>query len=105
MLRHLNCDVLEADSAESALYLFARHEFDYAMLDITMPVMSGTELAELLLERAPDLKVVLCSGYTDKDVPEALLARCAFIHKPFTLREVSDTLGLKTVTSKQTAPV
>ena len=105
MLRHLNCDVLEADSAESAFYLFGHHEFDYAMLDITMPVMSGTELAELLLERRPNLKVVLCSGYTDKDVPEALLARCAFIHKPFTLKEVSDTLGLKTVMGEQAVPV
>jgi len=94
MLRHLDCVVHEADSAESALALFADHTFDYALLDITMPVMSGTELAEMLLERVPGLRVVLCSGYTEKDVPDALLARCAFIHKPYTLSEVSATLGL-----------
>lgn len=104
MLRHLNCDVSEADSAEAALGLFATQEFDYALLDITMPVMSGTELAELLIERLPKLKVVLCSGYTDKDLPEALLARCAFIHKPFTLKEISDTLELKDVSGEQAEP-
>jgi|GEM_PF-5741027 len=97
MLRHLNCEVCEADSAEAALGFLAKQEFDCALVDITMPVMSGTELAELLLERLPNLRVVLCSGYTDKDLPEALLARCAFIHKPFTLKEVSDTMGLAQV--------
>ena len=105
MLRHLNCEVTEADSAEAALGFLGSQEFDYALVDITMPVMSGTELAELLLERLPKLKVVLCSGYTDKDLPDALLARCAFIHKPFTLKEVSDTLGLRQVVGEDAVPV
>ena len=94
MLRHLSCDVMEAESAEAALALFAKNTFDYVLLDITMPVMSGSELAELLLERVPDLQVVLCSGYTEKDVPESLLKRCRFIHKPYTLSEISDALNL-----------
>jgi len=101
MLRHLNCEVAEAASAEAALALFANQQFDYALLDITMPVMSGTELAELLLERLPKLKVVLCSGYTDRDLPDALLARCTFIHKPFTLKEISDSLELERLTDEQ----
>ncbi len=105
MLRHLNCEVAEADSAEAALGLLGKQEFDHALVDITMPVMSGTELAELLIERMPKLKVVLCSGYTDKDLPEALLARCAFIHKPFTLKEVSDTLELEQVVGEDVVPV
>jgi len=104
MLRHLDCEVAEADSAETALGLLGKQEFDYALLDITMPVMSGTELAELLLERLPKLKVVLCSGYTDKDLPEALLARCAFIHKPFTLQEVSNTLELESAAHEEASP-
>ncbi len=94
MLRHLQCDVQEADSAESALALFDDHGFDFALLDITMPVMSGTELAEILLARRPELNVVLCSGFTEKNVPEALLKRCRFIHKPFTLQEVRTALKL-----------
>lgn len=95
MLRHLSCTVQEADSAETALALFADHTFDYALIDITMPVMSGCELAEILLEQVPGLNIVLCSGYTEKDVPEALLERCTFIHKPYTLGEVSNALNLE----------
>lgn len=104
MLRHLSCNVQEADSAEQALALFAHQTFDYVLLDITMPVMSGSELAEILLERVPNLKVVLCSGYTEKDVPEALLRRCTFIHKPYTLKEVSDALHLEQDPQKSPTP-
>lgn len=97
MLRHLECEVQEADSAEAALALFDTYRFDYVLLDITMPVMSGNELAELLLQRNPQLTVVLCSGYTEKNVDNALLARCTFIHKPFTLQEVREALNLDEV--------
>jgi len=94
MLRHLQCEVQEADSAEAALALFDTYQFDYVLLDITMPVMSGDELAAILLERHPDLNVVLCSGFTEKNVSGSLLKRCTFIHKPFTLQEIRDALSL-----------
>jgi len=95
MLRHLQCTVQEADSAEAALALFDTYPFDSVLLDITMPVMSGTELAEILLERNPNLTVLLCSGFTEKNVPESLLKRCTFIHKPFTLQEIRTALNLE----------
>ena len=94
MLRHLNCDVQEAGTAEEAIRLFGRQTFDCALIDVTMPVMDGGELAEYLLERAPQLNVVLCSGYTSKNVPEPLLGRCGFIQKPYTLQEVASVLQL-----------
>jgi CheY-like chemotaxis protein len=35
-----------------------------------MPVMGGVEAAQLLLERRPGQKLLLCSAYVDDDVRE-----------------------------------
>jgi two-component system, cell cycle sensor histidine kinase and response regulator CckA len=59
--------VLEAESGESALRVFENSQvrIDLVLTDIVMRRMSGHELAERLLERRPDLKIVFMSGYTD----------------------------------------
>lgn len=58
-------DVVCASSARQALELFAQHEqqFDLVVTDESMPGMTGTELAQRLFQLAPQLPVVLCSGY------------------------------------------
>ncbi|HEX3772583.1 MAG TPA: response regulator, partial [Polyangiaceae bacterium] len=61
-----------------------------ALLDMTMPGMSGAEVAQKLLGARPDLPVVFFSGYDAEDAigstPEG--ARCTFLAKPFTLAEL-----------------
>ncbi len=73
---------------------------DLIVTDVIMPLMNGRDLAEWLVERHPNGKVLFMSGYTD----DTLLAHgvavrdIAFIHKPFTpttlvqrVREVLDS--------------
>jgi len=58
--------------------------FDLLVLDQTMPKMTGTEFAALVLERFPDLPVILCTGYSD-DLTEAhaqALGIRALVRKP-----------------------
>jgi signal transduction histidine kinase len=58
--------------------------FDLLVVDQTMPKMTGTEFAALVLERFPDLPVILCTGYSD-DLTEAraqALGIRALVHKP-----------------------
>jgi signal transduction histidine kinase len=58
--------------------------FDLLVLDQTMPRMTGTEFAALVLERFPDLPVLLYSGYSD-DLTEAhaqALGIRALVRKP-----------------------
>jgi PAS domain S-box-containing protein len=59
--------VIEAPDAESALRLADEHQghFDLVLTDIIMPGLSGTALAERLLERYPTLRILYMSGYTD----------------------------------------
>lgn len=94
MLAHLNCHTAQATQAQQALALAADIAFDYALVDITMPGMSGVELAGILLDRYPTLTVILSSGYTQHELPHGLLELCPFIHKPYTLSEVATVLNL-----------
>jgi PAS domain S-box-containing protein len=87
--------VLEAPNADAALAV-AR---DFAgpvhllLTDVVLPGVSGRQLADDLLPRRSEMKVLFMSGYTDEAVIHrgVLAANMAFIHKPFS----SDGLAAK----------
>jgi PAS domain S-box-containing protein len=77
--------VLVASSGPEALRLIDGRQdtVDLLLTDVVMPGMSGTQLAEAILERRPGCRVVFMSGYNE----DALVldpATQAFIQKPFT---------------------
>lgn len=58
---------------------------DVLLTDVSMPGMSGEELAARLWELFPELRVIFASGYADDAVEDkALASRAVFLHKPFT---------------------
>ncbi len=67
--------------------------------DVVMPGMSGGQLAELLLERYPDMKVLFMSGYSERVVVRHQIPAppTNFLQKPFTLKalaaKVREVLG------------
>jgi signal transduction histidine kinase/CheY-like chemotaxis protein len=63
----LGYGVVEAESPAEALEVVARNEpIDLMFSDIVMPgSIDGIELARLVRERRPDLKILLTSGYPD----------------------------------------
>ncbi len=72
-----------AESGEHALALVrGGAAFDAALVDITMPGMSGCELLEKLRVESPRTAVVLTSGYSQEsgDKPEDV----PFVQKPYT---------------------
>ena len=60
--------------------------------DVVMPKVSGRELAEQLVERRPDMKVLFMSGYTDTAVLNTGVTHkeVAFLQKPFTPTALSE---------------
>jgi PAS domain S-box-containing protein len=44
--------------------------FDFVFTDMTMPAMTGIELAEKLIAIRPDIPIVLCTGFNDKITDE-----------------------------------
>ncbi|HEX7087476.1 MAG TPA: response regulator [Vicinamibacterales bacterium] len=80
--------VLEASNGEEALSLSDRYQGRVHLLlsDVVMPRMGGPELAQALLRKRPDMKVLYMSGYTDHPMVRrgVVDAGVAFLQKPFT---------------------
>jgi PAS domain S-box-containing protein len=59
--------VVAVSESDKALQLFSRTpgEFDLVITDLTMPGMTGAELAGKLLKMRPKLPIILCTGFND----------------------------------------
>ncbi len=58
-----------------------------------MPEMNGMELAALLTERRPEMKVLYMSGYTDRAMSDVAIDQgMNFLQKPFALATLEHKL-------------
>jgi CheY-like chemotaxis protein len=89
-MKHLGYTVFEAGSGPEALELWPPDGGNIAMLitDMVMPGgMTGLQLAETLRARAPSLRVIITSGYSqERDKLESLAREgMRFVPKPYDL--------------------
>jgi CheY-like chemotaxis protein len=80
--------VLSATNGNEALRMSEKHAgdpIDLLLCDMVMPQMSGEELANKLMVRRPNIKVLLTSGYVEniETLPRTLGQGAAFMEKPF----------------------
>ena len=96
ILAGLGYRVTTRTSSVEALALFQTKpaDFDLVITDMTMPNMSGDELAMALLEMRPDLPVILCTGYSKKLTDASVLdpGIQALVYKPIVKAELAKTL-------------
>jgi two-component system cell cycle sensor histidine kinase/response regulator CckA len=96
MLEGLGFSVIWAADGEGAVaaYRRARESIRAVLLDMTMPVMNGEETFIALERINPEVKVVLCSGYTQEDAMERFAGRglAGFLQKPFVARDLVSLL-------------
>ena len=89
ILELIGVDSLLAANGREALALFAehRHRIRAILLDLRMPVMSGTETYEKLREAGADVTIILSSGYDDRIATLNLEDDSAlmFLRKPYAL--------------------
>ncbi|MFZ5774515.1 MAG: ATP-binding protein [Thermodesulfobacteriota bacterium] len=87
MLQQLGYSVVGLRDSREAFRLFASNPrgFDLVITDLTMPGMTGDELACRLMEIRPDLPVVLCTGFSARMTTEKgeSLGIRALAAKPF----------------------
>ncbi len=102
VLAHCGYKVLTANGPEEGLAICKENHRDIRLLvtDVVMPRMNGRQLAEQIVQVAPNVKVLYISGYTSNAIVHygVLDAGLWFLPKPFTLsalvakvREVLDS--------------
>jgi len=87
ILERMGLVVSEAENGRRALEVWrTKGPFDLVMLDMAMPVMAGRECFFRLREIAPDVRVLLVSGYAPGADAKAALDAGAlgFVEKPYT---------------------
>jgi PAS domain S-box-containing protein len=85
-LKSLGYEATSAATALEALEYIRKDpkRFAAVITDQTMPMMTGTELARTLRNLAPDLPVMICTGYSESLTPDILseLKISALLDKP-----------------------
>jgi CheY-like chemotaxis protein len=96
LLERLGYHVVGMTDAVEALERFREgpDAFDLAIMDQTMPRLSGDEMAREILRTRPGFPVILCTGFTKAlGEPQALaLGIRGFIMKPFTAKEIAEAI-------------
>ena len=96
MLESLGYDVTTRTSSIEALELFkARPDrFDLLMTDMTMPKLTGSELALKISEIRTDIPVILCTGFSHKITEEKAreMGIKAFLLKPILKGMLAETV-------------
>lgn len=93
-LAKLGYSVVSALGGAEALRMFRSQpdEIDVVIADVVMPKIPGLQLARILRNFKPELKVIFMSGHLVADQFSIASATC-FLQKPFTLEAMSQKLA------------
>ncbi|MCF8145118.1 MAG: response regulator [Deltaproteobacteria bacterium] len=96
VLERLGYRVLEATTGKEAIDMANSFDgaIDLALMDIKLPDMTGNQIYPLIRDARPEMKVLVCSGYSiDGPAHEILCAGAeGYIQKPFSLLTLSQKL-------------
>ena len=94
MLESLGHDVLSAEDGPQAISLFESSErpIDLLLSDVILPRgVNGRQLAEEILSRGPETKLLMVSGYAREELiaTRALDPAAPFLSKPYLVADLS----------------
>ncbi len=96
LLERLGYRVTARTSSREALAKFsaAPQDVDLVITDMTMPQLTGKELAAAMLQIRPDLPIILCTGFSEIITEEAAqqVGIKAFTLKPIIMKELAETI-------------
>ncbi len=90
-----------AEDGQAGLTLFEKEEFDVVLTDLSMPEVSGWEVAQAVKKTHPGVPVILMTGWGEQSAPQHLEQRGVdlVLAKPFRVEEllsaVADALALR----------
>jgi CheY-like chemotaxis protein len=83
MLEHLGHSVTQAADGTEALEALAKQPFDVLMTDLSLPGISGEEVAALAVQRQPELRVIFASGYAAPGIASNPGLKPVMLQKPY----------------------
>lgn len=96
MLENLGYKVKTKTDSLEALKLFQEqpHEFDLVIIDMTMPDMTGENLAKDLMRIRPDVPIILCTGFIEQITEENAkeIGIKEFAMKPLMMEDLAKTI-------------
>jgi len=96
LISSLGYSVTVEQSPVNALGMFQSNpgHFDLLITDLTMPKLSGIDLAKIVLAIKPDLPVLLCSGLNNPDIIESAgkVGIRTLVNKPFSRQQIARTI-------------
>lgn len=96
LLESLGYKVTSRTSSSEALELFKAksQQFDLVLTDMTMPFLTGDELAVEMRKIKPDIPIIICTGYSSKmsEIEAKSLGVNAFAYKPVTKADLAQTV-------------
>ncbi len=97
MLSLLGYSVLTADDGNNAVQFIRekKDQIDLVIVDMIMPNLGGKETIIEMKKIAPDLRIVLASGYSQDGKALDILegGNIEFIQKPFRMQELSEVIS------------
>ena len=95
MLDAKNFDVQEAGTAEEALRLFSKHNFDVVVSDIALPDGDGLDVLKQIRQHDMDVPVILMTGAPDVDKATEAVRYGAyrFLTKPVPTEEMLEIIN------------
>jgi CheY-like chemotaxis protein len=85
-------EVVALATAEEALDKFKQRAFDVVVTDISLPKMSGLDLARNILTINPDLPIIIASGYALSSVVQNMGPKVRTIVKPFEASDIDSLI-------------
>ena len=98
MLERLGYTVFTKNSSTEALKIFRNdpYGFDIIITDMTMPKMTGDQLAIAMMNIRPDIPIILCTGFSESITGEQAkeIGIREFIMKPLILSDLSEKIRI-----------
>jgi CheY-like chemotaxis protein len=96
ILERLGYRVTSSTDSSRALKVFADRpdKYDLVITDMTMPHMTGDELAKKMMDIKPTLPVILCTGFNERISEEKALEMgiTKFVMKPVITEELTSAI-------------
>jgi PAS domain S-box-containing protein len=93
LMQEMGHTVRDVPTAEAAQEALAAEQFDVLFTDVSLPGMSGLDLARQAVRQYPGMRVLVASGHHVAGDTEASLPEAVLLPKPYSLAQLQSALA------------